>query len=114
MTVELIYDSDCPNAAEARANLASALAATGREPRWTEWDRGAPESPLRVRGYGSPTILVDGKDVAGAAAGEGNPACRLYRNPAGLIAGAPPAAQIAAALGHPGRKPGSGSLRGKT
>jgi mercuric ion transport protein len=58
MNVELIYDRDCPNVLDARANLVKALAASGREARWTEWDRSAPDSPSHVRGYGSPTILV--------------------------------------------------------
>lgn len=63
MSVELIYDRDCPNVLDARANLVKALAASGREARWTEWDRSAPDSPPHVKGYGSPTILVDRKDV---------------------------------------------------
>lgn len=98
MSVELIYDRDCPNVLDARANLVKALAASGREARWTEWDRSAPGNPPDVRGYGSPTILVDGKDVAGSPASEGNPSCRLYRNGAGRFAGMPSVEQIAAAL----------------
>jgi len=89
MSVELIYDRDCPNVLDARANLVKALAASGREARWTEWDRSAPDSPSHVRGYGSPTILVDRKDVADSPASEGNPSCRLYRNAAGRFAGMP-------------------------
>jgi len=110
MSVELIYDRDCPNVLEARANLVKALAASGREARWTEWDRGAPDSPHHVRGYGSPTILVDRKDVAGDSAmpvphakhDEGSPSCRLYRNRAGRFAGMPAVEQIAAALDFQG------------
>jgi len=100
MSVQLIYDRDCPNVLDARANLVKALAASGREARWTEWDRSAPDSPPDVRGYGSPTILVDGKDVAGSPASEGNPSCRLYRNRAGRFAGIPSVEQITAALDH--------------
>lgn len=82
MSVELIYDRDCPNVLDARANLVKALTASGREARWTEWDRSAPDGPPHVRGYGSPTILVDRKDVAGSPASEGNPsACtRTWRD----------------------------------
>lgn len=98
MSVELIYDRDCPNVLDARANLVKALAASGREARWTEWDRSAPDSPSHVRGYGSPTILVDMKDVAGSPASKGNPSCRLYRNAAGRFAGMPSVEQITAAL----------------
>lgn len=98
MTIELIYDRDCPNAVKARTHLAEALAAFGREAQWTEWDRGAPESPARIRDYGSPTILINGEDVAGKAAGEAGPFCRLYRNAADRFDGAPPVEQIVAAL----------------
>ena len=98
MSVELIYDRDCPNVLDARANLVKALTASGREARWTEWDRSAPDGPPHVRGYGSPTILVDRKDVAGSPASEGNPSCRLYQNVAGRFAGMPSVEQITAAL----------------
>ncbi len=98
MNVELIYDRDCPNIPGARANLVRALAASGREARWTEWDRSAPDTPSHVKGYGSPTILVDRKDVAGSPPGEGNPSCRLYRNMAGQFVGMPSVEQITAAL----------------
>lgn len=102
MSVELIYDLDCPNVGAARANLVKALAASGLEARWTEWDRSAPDSPAYVKGYGSPTILVDGKDVAGLLATDGNASCRLYRNAAGQFVGMPPVEQIAVALSSNG------------
>jgi hypothetical protein len=105
MNVELIYDRDCPNAERARTHLAKALAVFGREAQWTEWDRATPESPAHVKGYGSPTILVDGKDVAGGV-GEMVPACRLYRNAANGFDGAPPIEQIVAAIA------GAGGVRG--
>ena len=98
MTVELIYDSDCPNVQKARTNLVRALAAANREVRWTEWDRRAPESPTHVVGFGSPTILVNGKDVAGVGGGDTSPTCRLYRNGTGGFDGVPSVEEIAAAL----------------
>lgn len=98
MTVELIYDLDCPNAAKARANLVKAFSKSGREPRWTEWDRSAPESTPYTKGYGSPTILVQGRDVAGEASGNGGSSCRLYRNGSDGFEGAPSVEQIADAL----------------
>lgn len=106
MSVELIYERDCPNVLDARANLVKALAASGREARWMEWDRAAPDSPPHVRSYGSPTVLVDGKDAAGdsfmpvpqTGPDEGSPSCRLYRNGAGRASGIPSVEQIAAAL----------------
>jgi mercuric ion transport protein len=97
MSVELIYDRDCPNAAKARTNLIKALAVAELKARWTEWDRAAPESPPYVKGYGSPTILVYGKDVAGSVAGEARASCRLYRNANGFD-GTPSVEEIVAAL----------------
>jgi len=102
MSVELIYDLDCPNVGAARANLVKALAASGQEARWTEWDRSSPDSPPHVKGYGSPTILVDSKDVAGLPANEGNASCRLYRNSAGQLVGIQSVEQITALLGFDG------------
>jgi hypothetical protein len=98
-TVELIYDSDCPNVERARANLLRAFAEVGLTPRWQEWDRSDPESPVPVRAYGSPTVLVDGKDVADAPP-SGADCCRLYRDGKGRFQGAPSVGMIAAALGR--------------
>ena len=61
MTVELIYDRDCPNVLAARGNLIKAIAASDREVRWTEWESSAADSPPHIIGYGSPTVLVEGK-----------------------------------------------------
>jgi hypothetical protein len=94
--VDLIYEAGCPHAEEARANLSSALTRTGRAPRWHEYRIGSPDLPDYARGYGSPTVLVDGRDVAGAEPGS-DACCRLYGGPGGT-AGAPPVDAIAAAL----------------
>jgi mercuric ion transport protein len=98
MAIELIYESGCPNVSSARANLIKALATSGRALRWNEWERNASGNPAHVRGYGSPTVLVDEKDVAGDSTNESGASCRLYRNDAGPLCGAPSADQIAAAL----------------
>lgn len=98
MTIELIYDSGCPNVAKARENIAAALASRGLEPCWTEWDRSAPDSPGYVKGYGSPTILVGGRDVSGHPAGDGSACCRVYHSGPDGFSGAPSVAQIATAL----------------
>src|SRR5437867_2381262 len=96
--VELIYDEECPNVAETRGNLLRGFHAAGQEPHWTEWSRSAPDSPPRVRGFSSPTVLVNGVDVAGEPPGETQPACRLYRGAHGEFRGAPRAELIASAL----------------
>jgi len=104
LTVELIYDKDCPNVAEARAELMRAFSEAGIAARWAEWDRGDPASPPHARNYGSPTVLVDGRDVAGAPTAESISCCRLYNGTDGGFRGAPAAAIIAEALKSADRK----------
>ncbi len=94
--VDLVYDADCPHISLARANLASALAECGFEPRWQEHVIGDPDAPPRVRGFGSPTILVDGVDVAGSEPGA-EACCRIYNTERGTT-GAPSVELIARAL----------------
>lgn len=95
--VELIYDADCPNAEAARSQLRLALARAGQAPEWDEWERSDPAAPPYVRRYGSPTILVDGCDVAGGAPTEAD-CCRLYQGENGRLQGVPSAETIASAV----------------
>ena len=95
-TVDLVYDDDCPNVPAARASLSRALAMAGLSPAWTEHRIGDPGAPQHTRGYGSPTVLVDGRDVAGVGPSS-EICCRIYAAETG-IAGAPGVEQIAAAL----------------
>ncbi|MEJ2060621.1 MAG: heavy metal-associated domain-containing protein [Gammaproteobacteria bacterium] len=90
--IELIYFSGCPGLEPARAVLREALAQHGLPPIWREWDRNAAEAPERVRAYGSPTILVDGRDVSQVD----NEAvcCRVYAGEDGMR----PAPAIAAVV----------------
>jgi hypothetical protein len=98
MTVELIYDADCPNMTQARSLLIRAFARTGVSARWLEWERTAPGSPVYAKRYGSPTILIDGKDVAGTDAVSGSSACRVYSNGGGRLSGIPPLETVCSAL----------------
>ncbi len=100
--VELIYDTDCPNIQHARRALLEGFNLAGLQPSWTEWDRKSPDSPAYARTYGSPTILVGGRDVGGAAPGDGGSSCRLYRSGSGAFGGAPSAEEVAEVLrgGH--------------
>lgn len=75
-SVVLLYDRDCPNVRDARTNLVRAFVAAGISPRWSEVDRAAEDTPAEWRGYSSPTVLVDGRDVCGGTPGAG-PGCRL-------------------------------------
>jgi mercuric ion transport protein len=74
--VELIYFRGCPHVDEARANLRAALDAARVDTAVAEWERDDSAAPSYVRGYASPTILVDGRDVSGAAAPVGGASCR--------------------------------------
>lgn len=96
--VELIYDLDCPNVAGARQALLKGFAEAGLRPAWMEWDRKSPVSPPHAARYGSPTILVEGSDIAGAAPVDGADACRIYDHGPDGLHGVPPVAHIAAAL----------------
>ena len=102
-TIEFIYEPSCPNIEAARAALRQALTETGKPPVWREWDSTAPTSPPHARAYGSPTILVNGVDVAGVAPSHA-PACRIYRDAAGRSSGVPSTELIGAALRAPTRR----------
>ena len=98
MKVELIYDADCPNVAATRTRLIKAFTRTGVSARWREWERNSPESPVYVQSFGSPTILVDGKDIAGISSTSGIHACRVYSGSKGNLQGTPPLELICVAL----------------
>jgi hypothetical protein len=101
--VELIYDPGCPNVEKARAVLTRALVEVGAPAVWTEWSSDDPACPAHARSLGSPSILVNGKDVApgphpwaprGGAAG---PRCRIYLDD-GRQLGAPPLSRVVRAV----------------
>jgi hypothetical protein len=89
MKVELLYFKGCPNISMARKNLNDAFAKAGVAPQWNEIDLNEPSTPKELMGYGSPTILVDGKDVTGRAPCGESLSCRTYYNVKGEITGAP-------------------------
>ena len=89
--VELLWWEGCPSTARALADLRAALSATGLDPdsvrmREIETDADAEEAAF----LGSPTILIDGADVAPIAAGEPvGLSCRVYRRRDGRISPTP-------------------------
>lgn len=95
--VELVYDRDCPNVTAARAQLLRAFAQAGLAPRWREWERHDPHSPSYVQGYGSPTLLIGGADVAADDAHTDANCCRLYAEQ-GRLSGTPSLAVLIAKL----------------
>ena len=87
--IELVYFEGCALLSEAREELRAALLAADLTAEWTEWDLTSEGTPDRILGYASPTVLVNGVDVA-----DGN-------REAGLrcaVAGAPTAEVILRAL----------------
>lgn len=93
--IELIYFQGCPHVDAARMALREALTSVGMPLEWTEWDRDADATPDALRAHGSPTVLVDGRDVVPAQS-DGN-CCRVYPGPDGVQA-APSVASICSAL----------------
>lgn len=91
----ILYDEGCPNLGLARAAVSEAIRVAAAPVVVQELERGA--APIDLRGFASPTVLVDGHDVVVGTACGGT-ACRLYVGADGRSSGAPPVEQIVAAL----------------
>jgi hypothetical protein len=90
--IELIVFDGCPHADAARRNLREALHRAGMSPQFTEWDSLAERTPAARRGFGSPSILIDGVALGGSVTGTGA-AC--------AVGGAPSVDVVLAALRAP-------------
>ncbi len=108
-TITLLFDQECPNVDITRANLRAALAARSLPLTWEEIDLSSADTPQHLKVLGSPTVLVDGVDVASAPTGSEGECCRLYSDGAGQLLGAPTVAIIIEAIA--GRRPRRRSLR---
>lgn len=97
-TVEFVYNSDCPNIAAARTRLLKAFVFLQLKPQWQEWEINDPDAPAYVRNSGSPTILVNGRDISGNTEGMVSNNCRIYINENNSISGIPPLDKIVNAL----------------
>jgi len=79
----------------------AALRMVGAPPTWSEWDRADAGTPAEFRSFGSPTVLVNGRDVG---CDENEPplsdanSCRVYVDESGCLCGAPSADLIVAAI----------------
>jgi mercuric ion transport protein len=85
MKIQLLYFEGCPNVDAARTAVRDAVAAEKLELAIEEIDVEAPGAPEWARGWGSPTILIDGNDVAGQQRADSS-ACRLYAGGAPSVA----------------------------
>lgn len=75
--VQLLYFDGCPNVEAARRNLKAAMARASVKDTWTDVDLQSRSAPPDLKGFPSPTVLIDGVDVTTAARNaEGNGACR--------------------------------------
>lgn len=83
--LELVWDSGCPNVEAARAVIRAALSEVGLPERWAEWQIGVDALPAHAQGFGSPTILVDGRDVGGHGGGDSDACCRVYVSAKGVV-----------------------------
>jgi len=77
--IQLLTFHGCPLADAARASLERAVAELGLSG-FEEIDLLGPQTPDEMKAWGSPTILVDGMDVAGSSKGNGL-GCRVYPGP---------------------------------
>lgn len=93
MEIDLLYSPECPNRSLARAHVDDALALTGLAALVREQEIRTSEEAARLGMRGSPTILIDGRDPFGAAAGSTALSCRLYHSEAG-VTGAPTVEQL--------------------
>ncbi len=98
--VVLLHDADCPNVGKTREVMRAAFKQAGIDPRWREVLKSDPDAPREWQSFGSPTVLVDGEDVAGGGGGglEAS-SCRLYAGEGGRLTGVPPVSLIIKALG---------------
>lgn len=103
LQIELVYDPGCPNVDRARDALGEVCRELDVPAVWTEWSSDDPSCPPRARNLGSPTVLVNGEDVAPGphpwkAREPGSaPRCRVYRDGDAIVP-IPPRARIVTAI----------------
>ena len=104
LELTLLTVPDCPNAAVYEQRLVAALAGRSQlvvRRREIADEREASEAGMR----GSPTLLINGVDPFAAPGQAPGLACRLYRDAAGRVAGAPPVEALRRALEQAGARP---------
>jgi hypothetical protein len=95
--VQLLTFPGCPSAEAAREALRAVLASSEIAAEIEEVNTDSAETPDALRGWGSPTVLINGVDVEGEE--PSGSSCRLYRDERGQLRAAPSVARLRAALG---------------
>jgi hypothetical protein len=99
LKVELLWWRGCPSWPDARALLREEMSRAGVDPESVEERELAVDSDAeRERFYGSPTIRIDGDDIADPGTNPIGLTCRVYRLRDGRISALPDPADIADAL----------------
>jgi hypothetical protein len=105
--VELLWWEGCPSTERALADLRDALRATGLDPASVRMREIHSEADAAAAAFvGSPTILIDGADVAPSL--EHEPArltCRVYRRRDGRISPTPDPDDVLEALRRAANRP---------
>jgi hypothetical protein len=98
--VEFLWWSGCPSWERGLAELRGAMAEAGLDPEAVELKEIVTEEDAACSGFvGSPTIRVDGTDVAEVADPGGSPlTCRVYRRRDGRASPLPDPEDLRAAL----------------
>ncbi len=97
MRVQLLYFDGCPNWEVAQARLRDALVAVGIAELVELVEVTTEEQAERLGFHGSPTVMVDGRDLFPQPDAGFGLMCRVYSTPEGL-GGAPTMEQLVAAL----------------
>lgn len=97
MKAQLVTFPGCPNIDAARGVLSTALAEAGHRVAIEDIDATSDSCPEELRGWGSPTILIDGRDVGGEPGPMGT-SCRLYTDSLPGNRGVPSVAAVVATI----------------
>jgi hypothetical protein len=98
MRITLQYFDGCPNWRVAEERLRAALTDAGAEGATLTLERVETHDQALHLGFrGSPTVLIDGRDLFADGRGDIGLACRVYATPQGLQ-GAPTLDQLRAVL----------------
>ena len=99
MRIQLLSHPGCPNASAAREQILKACVIAGVAAEIEEIDTMSEATPEQLRGWGSPTVLIDGEDLVGESP-SGRASCRLYRGGDGESSGAPTVSLLVTVLRH--------------